>query len=357
MASPIASVVMSVFNGETFLAEAIESILNQTFRNFEFVIIDDGSTDKTAEIISNYAKADGRIRVFSQGNRGRAESLNRGIDLSRGLYIVRMDADDVAMPSRVEEQIGFLDKHPTIGLLGGACQAIDARGQGFETILCPLEDSEIRMQMRLHNPMCHPAVVMRKNLALESGGYRKALQDADDFDLWLRVAERTQLANLENVVLRYRIHRGQVTIRNFRHQTLCVLAARAAASARARGDPDPLCGIQEITQQVVAALGVPSMEINETLLRDYRYWIDLLRRADPESALEFMDGLFKLLHSERFKRRELSDTWLDAAGIHYKQRRLLKALYATGCGVLARPIVAGRPIKRVFVHLEKTLRS
>src|SRR6185437_8882634 len=118
MDSPAVSVVMSVCNGETFLTDAIGSILQQTFRDFEFIIIDDGSTDKTGEVLSYFAKCDNRIRLFTQENKGRAEALNWGIELARAPLIARMDADDMSYPYRLKAQVDFLKTHPNVGLAG-----------------------------------------------------------------------------------------------------------------------------------------------------------------------------------------------------------------------------------------------
>ena len=120
MSSPTVSVVMSVFNGEEFLSQTIDSILNQTFRDFEFVIVDDGSTDATVDILSGYALRDGRIRTLRKGKQGRAASLNLGINLANGKYIANIDADDLAMPGRLEEQVAFMERNPKVGVLGGA---------------------------------------------------------------------------------------------------------------------------------------------------------------------------------------------------------------------------------------------
>jgi len=109
MSSPTVSVIMSVFNGEKFLSETIDSVLNQSFRDFEFVIVDDGSTDATADILSKYVLRDGRIRVLGDGNRGRAASLNLAISLANGKYVANTDADDVSMPGRLEEQVAFME--------------------------------------------------------------------------------------------------------------------------------------------------------------------------------------------------------------------------------------------------------
>jgi hypothetical protein len=357
MGSPIVSVVMSVFNGQAFLSEAIESILSQTFRDFEFIVIDDGSTDRTAEILASYASRDERMRVLQQENKGRAESLNIGIGLAKGDYIARMDADDVAMPHRLKEQVDFMERHAEVGLLSGAFELIDTTGQVINTVRLPLEDSEIKSVMLRHNAMCHPAVLMRKEVVVASGGYRKPLLDADDYDLWLRMSERSRLANLGKPVLQYRIHSDQVSVRNLRHQVLCVLAARAAASLRKRGSPDPLSHVEEVTPQLLDTLGVNMVEIRQALLHSYNFWIDVLGPSEPEAALRVIEGFLQLPGAERFDRSVLANAWLKAAGIHYRQGRRGKAMLSAGRAVRVRPIVAGRPVKRAFTRLAAALKG
>src|SRR6266851_1359493 len=290
---PTVSVVMSVYNGEAFLPEAVESILAQTFREFEFLVIDDGSKDGTAEILGGYASRDRRVRVVRHENKGRVTSLNVGIGLATGKYIARMDADDVAMPYRLAEQIEFMERHPEVGLLGGAVKLISAAGRVVKTAQPPLEDTEIRSLMLRYNPMFHPTVVMRKEVALAAGGYRKALLDADDYDLWLRMSERSRLANLAKTVLQYRIHSEQVSIRNLQHQTQCVLAARAAAMQRMCGRPDPLSDVEEITPQLLETLGVTAAETQEALRGAYGYWTEILKQIDSQAALHPVRHAFR----------------------------------------------------------------
>ncbi|HEV3481455.1 MAG TPA: glycosyltransferase [Candidatus Acidoferrales bacterium] len=353
--SPTVSVVMSVFNGQTFLREAVESILAQTFTDFEFIIVDDGSTDKTAEILSGYAKRDNRVRVISQENRGRAESLNRGIALATAPLIARMDADDISLPHRLKEQVDFLDSHPEVGLLGGAYQRIDAKGRARGITRFPASDSEIRTVILQYNPMSHPAAIMRKDVALASGRYRTAFRESEDYDLWLRMAERTRLANLDQVVLQYRIHAHQVSARNANYQWLCVMLASRAAALRRMGHPDPLSGVEELTPQLLDRFRATPAEIEAAPADVQWYWIDALRHSDPELALRLIQGQLRLPRSERASRLKLADAWLKAAGIHYRQGRFAKALQSVGHGVAVRPIVAGRPIKRAFVRLAAAL--
>jgi hypothetical protein len=356
MDSPSISVVMSVFNGQAFLSEAIESILGQTFQEFEFLVVDDGSTDRTAEILTGYASRDARMRVLRHENKGRAESLNIGINLATGDYIARMDADDVAMPSRLQEQFEFMERHPEVGLLGGAVELINNAGQIIRTARPPQEDREIKSLMLRGNPMFHSTVVMRKEVALAAGGYRKALLDADDYDLWLRMSERSRLANLGIPILKYRIHSDQVSIRNMEHQMLCVLAARAAATLRSQGFPDPLSEVDEITPQLLDTLGVTAVEIHGLVLEAYAHRMGILGSTDP-GALRVIERLLQFSSTESFNRSLVSEAWLKAAGVHYRQGRPGKALVSVGRAVLVRPIVAGRPVKRAFMRLAAAFKS
>jgi len=353
MSSPPVSVVMSVFNGELFLSQAVESILLQTFRDFEFVVIDDGSTDSTPEILGEYAVRDSRVRVIRQANKGRAASLNIGIALAKGKYIARMDADDIALPLRLEKQIGFMELHPAIGLLGAVTEVINNVGQLLTVTRPPQEDSEIKSVMLRYNPMCHPSVLMRKEVVHAAGGYRKALLDADDYDLWLRMGERTQFANLDEPLLRYRVHSNQVSIRNMRHQALCVLAARAAATFRRQGGPDPLTGIEEVSQQLLYSLGVTADDIRETLIGVYWYWMEILKPCAPEAALQVVEGFLEGSTSEGLEANVVADAWLTAASLHYRQGRAERALYCLGRAFLRRPIVLGRPVKRAWHYLSR----
>ena len=357
MDSPTISVVMSVFNGERFLAQAVESILHQTFRDFEFVIIDDGSTDNTAAILSRYASDDARMRVFRQENAGRTASLNIGIRLAQGKYIARMDADDISLPHRLKEQADFLNHHPEVGLLSAAYDLMGPDNKILSTIRLPAGDPEIRTRMLDYNAMCHPAVTMRKDIVLSAGGYRRAFSESEDYDLWLRMAERTRLANLEEVVLRYRIHSGQASIQNMQHQTWCILAARAAASLRRSGKPDPLWSLKEITPACLAALGVTEEEIRRALVRDHMNWIWLLQQSDPELAIRVNTRLARLSSSESMQRPALADTWLKAAAAQYKRGTPTRAFFSAVRGLLIRPIVVGRPVKRACARLASALRS
>jgi glycosyltransferase involved in cell wall biosynthesis len=353
--SPAISVVMSVYNGEAFLAESVESILNQTFCNFEFIIIDDGSTDKTTEILSHYSKRDPRVRIFPQQNTGRAESLNRGIQLARADLIARMDADDVSLPHRFEEQVKFLSVHPEVGLLGTEVEWVTPEGPRLLIERLPVGDDELRAAMLRLNPFRHPTVMMRKNIVLAVGGYRKVLLDADDFDLWLRMAEQTQLANLAEVLLLYRVHLKQASVQNMKHQVLCCWVARVAASLRARGIPDPLWNAEEITPDFAHKLGITGEQMRHSEAATCVFWIQLFFKNRPDWILPIVHSLLEL-HPSPAERRMAARILLEAAGTHLRDGRLATAFAWAGRGILAQPFEAGRMIKMTIARRARELR-
>jgi len=353
MSSPAISVVMSVFNGDALLTESIDSILRQTFTDFEFVIIDDGSNHSTLEILSDFAKRDSRVRVFPQKNKGRAESLNRGIDLVRSPLIARMDADDISLSSRLEEQFGFMNRHPEVGLLGSGVEFVTPGGKriGFSQPP-PLDDAELRIRMRSSNQFYHPTVIMRKEVVVAAGKYRKALCDADDFDLFLRMAERTKLASLPRPVLLYRIHAGQASIRSMSHQALCVLAARAAFVARSRGVPDPLSGVDEITPELVRKMGPTDEDIFHEVAGEHLHWISLLAKFDTDAALDVIDRLLSLckLSKSPVGKKVAVNGLLKAASIQFQHRRPAKALTLASRAALRDPMEASRVARMALAH-------
>jgi glycosyltransferase involved in cell wall biosynthesis len=202
---------MSVYNGEAYLAQALDSILGQSFSSFEFIVIDDASTDDTAGILAGYAGRDSRICLLSnQKNMGLAWSLNRGLKQADGRYIARMDADDICLPPRLEKQFSFMEEHPGVGVLGTAVEIIDSAGQVIGQRMYPPDPIVIRWRLALENPLCHPTVMMRRSL-LPDAPYNSDLNTAQDYDLWCRLGLLTRSANLPQPLLRFRKHGANLT--------------------------------------------------------------------------------------------------------------------------------------------------
>jgi glycosyltransferase involved in cell wall biosynthesis len=205
------SVVMSVFNGARYLGEAIDSVLSQTFRDFEFIIVNDASTDDSAGIIQRYD--DPRIRRMDNNkNMGLTRSLNRGLSMAVGEYVARMDADDVSLPNRFEVQVIFLDSNREVGALGTGVRLIDELGGEHETIMFPSEHGFLRWLMCfLFNPIPHSSAMIRRRHLEQVGGYKEEFMCSQDYDLWWRMGGVSQLANLEEPLLRLRKHDGNIS--------------------------------------------------------------------------------------------------------------------------------------------------
>jgi glycosyltransferase involved in cell wall biosynthesis len=209
---PTVSVVMTAYNTEQYLALAVDSILAQTFEDFEFIVIDDGSTDRSAAILRDYAARDERIRLTSRPNTGVVRAANEGISLARGKYLARMDSDDISMPYRFARQVSYLEANPEIVCVGGYFELIDECGRPLSLLRPPTTHTEIEEQaLAGHGAICHPTATIRHDAMVKIGGYDEEFTFAEDLDLWLRLAEVGQLANLPETILQYRLHDRSVS--------------------------------------------------------------------------------------------------------------------------------------------------
>jgi glycosyltransferase involved in cell wall biosynthesis len=202
-AEPACSVIMSAYNSERFLQSSLESILSQSFSDFEFIIINDGSTDTSGKILD--ACRDSRVIIIHQSNSGLSASLNRGISVARGRYIARMDADDISLPDRLQTQLDFMETNPRVGLLSCCFYEIDAQGKQGNLCCLPSGDAEIRDALMLCNQFCHGAAFFRRQCVERVGGYRACFEFSQDYDLWLRIAEAFECANIEQPLYQWRV--------------------------------------------------------------------------------------------------------------------------------------------------------
>jgi glycosyltransferase involved in cell wall biosynthesis len=240
MDSPMISVLLPVYNAERYVAEAVQSILDQTFDDFEFLIVDDGSTDSSRAILEEFAARDRRIRLVSRPNTGYVVALNEMLGRARGELVARMDADDAALPERFERQLAYLAEHPECLALGSRVTVIDPEGLPLAVMTDLLEHDEIEraLLVGLGAAIYHPSVMFRKKPVLELGGYRKEYYLAEDLDLFLRLGERGRLANLAEPLLRYREHMSKVGRSRVEQQRAAARGAIAEAHRR-RGLPPP----------------------------------------------------------------------------------------------------------------------
>ncbi|MCK4395677.1 MAG: glycosyltransferase [Candidatus Marinimicrobia bacterium] len=211
---PKISVVMSVYNGEKYLREAIESILNQSFKDFEFVIIDDGSNDSSAEIIKSYN--DPRIIIIQQESSGLAKALNNGIKKAKGKYIARMDADDISIPERLEKQLDFLENLRECVAVGSNAKVIDMNGEYLYISSQPSTWKEIKKKLP-SSPFFHSSTMFRKDVAIECGGYYEEIRHHfEDMVLWNKMADRGELWNIEKPLIKYRLVSSAITNRSLK---------------------------------------------------------------------------------------------------------------------------------------------
>ena len=209
MAAPAVSVLMGVRDGAAWISRAIASVLAQTLTDLELVVVDDGSTDATAALLSGVR--DPRLVIERQAPAGLTVALNRALGRARAPLIARLDADVVALPARLERQRAFLQGHPEVGLLGTAARVVDGSGRDVEITRPPEDDLAIRRALIRGNPFVHSSVMARRELVASAGGYDVSFPVAQDYDLWLRLSALTRMANLsEPLVIRHLVA-GRVT--------------------------------------------------------------------------------------------------------------------------------------------------
>jgi glycosyltransferase involved in cell wall biosynthesis len=208
--APRVSVLMGVHNGAPWVREAVQSVLAQTLADLELVVVDDGSTDATPALLDTLA--DSRLRVTRQPRAGLTRALNRALGLARAGLVARLDADDLALPERLARQVSFLDAHPEVGLLGTGAREVDVGGREIARRAPPTDDAAIRRALIRRNPFIHSSIVMRRALAERLGGYDPTLPVAQDYDLWMRLAAITRMANLAEPLVIRRLLPGRVSV-------------------------------------------------------------------------------------------------------------------------------------------------
>jgi len=222
---------MSVYNGEKYLREAIDSILNQTFTDFEFLIVNDGSTDRTAEILRSYD--DARIKIINnEENIGLTKSLNKGLGMARGEYIARMDADDVAIPERLEKEFEFMESHLDYAAVGTLIKILDKNSKVIGSVDKPTEDDQIREFLKKDNCIAHGSAMIRNVCLQDVGLYDESMEKAQDYDLWLRLSEKYKLFNIPEYLCMWRSHEDSISAKHSNEQMHFVEMAKARANGR-----------------------------------------------------------------------------------------------------------------------------
>jgi len=295
--NPAVSVIMSVYNGGRFLDDAVASILAQTHSDLEFILINDASTDGSELFVRKLR--DQRVRVLHNTERlGLTASLNRGLREARGNLIARMDADDICHPDRLRQQIAFLQDNPSVALVGCVFERIDEAGKRLDVSTLPLSSQEVRVALKTSNCVCHGSVVMRRDAILAVGGYREELRYAQDYDLWLRLAEKFDLANLPGPLYSLRLHRDAVSIRRSYEQQVTVRLIRQLAERRRCGHADQF----------------QDPALRQAFIDEY-----LSALADAEARHEFLMQEYSSRHKYIVELESHRDTLLDRIGTLERQ--------------------------------------
>lgn len=223
---PVVSVITPVYNAEKYIAETIESILGQTFDDFEFIVIDDQSTDKTRMVVEKYAKQDSRIKLYrNKKNLGIAGNRNRGVSLARGKYIVWQDADDISLPTRLEKQFTFMESNPDVAICGSSLQFFDESGD-LSVRRYATDDATLRSTIFRFSPVAQPSAMIRKKSLESVGEYDLKWPPAEDLDMSFRIGARYKLANVPETLVRYREHPNSATFKKLKTMELNTIKIR-----------------------------------------------------------------------------------------------------------------------------------
>jgi glycosyltransferase involved in cell wall biosynthesis len=349
MGQPQVSVVLPVWNGERYLRQAIESILEQDFKNFELVIVNDGSTDGTASILAEYS-ADERVRVHTQENCGLVAALNTGVELARAGLIARMDADDISLPNRLRLQYAFMEAHPEVAVLGSSITLIDAVGRQRKTQTYPQGPEAVAASMLQGCALAHPAVMMRRAAVIKVGGYRQAFQHAEDYDLWLRIMGNHRIDNLPEALLRYRIHPESVSLVHNTQQALGALTARYAYLRRSAGQPDPfLHQTSPVCLADLAKLNLTESEESEFSMMRFK----IAQRQKTPALTEISGALQRAwdLRAHQRRGRLVRHVLMPGAFILMENGRTLAGLGWIACAFLREPLSAAWMLLRQSVKI------
>jgi glycosyltransferase involved in cell wall biosynthesis len=319
---------MSCCNASQYVSDAVESILEQTYSDYELLLINDGSTDNTLDVAKEYASQDKRIVVVDKSNTGLADSLNKGLGLARGEWIARLDADDIALPDRLAKQMSFIQRHETVVLLGTGCIIIDRSGSEGAHYRYPVDhDSLVRRLVTYGSPFPHSSVVFHRETVMGIGGYNRRFVRSQDYDLWLRLSEIKTIACLPEALVKIRKHPCGISNHNAGSTALTMgMAAGVCHFLRAKGASDPSQEEDDRAWEDFLCWLVERME-QEPAFESYLQWLNMRRdfSASIESggrfgaALRLAGGLLTSGHPyrillNRLRRPEfhpqLADEWL-----------------------------------------------
>ena len=308
---------MGVLDGERYLRAAVESVLTQSFPDFEFVIVDDASADTTRQILDSFA--DDRIQIVTnQHNLGLTRSLNVGLAAARGAYVARMDADDVTLPGRFEQQVAFLDANPERAMVASFVEHIDADGASLGVVRSPVEQGEIVRSLRQGNCFAHGTVMFRRDRAEALGGYDEEMEHSQDYDLWLQMLDEHRLACLPEVLYRWREHPLSISSRRGREQERFARLARRKSRVRR-------------AKRVVARVECGELGVREAARGIGDFACEQASRPMAEAPREAVSSRVR----SRLRKSSAWQRWILRPRVEAQASRALEALSTAGRNVVA----------------------
>ena len=306
MKNPKVTVLMSAYNGEKYLREAIDSILGQTFKDFEFLIINDGSTDKTGEILKSYN--DPRIKIINNNkNIGLTKSLNKGLRLAKGEYIARQDADDISMPERLKKEVEFLERNRNVGLVGTDYFMINEKGKSVHIVKCLNGSRELKEKLLEGNQFGHGSVMLRRECIDKVGTYREEFKFAQDYDFYLRIAEVYDVANTSEPLYKWRIDSKSISVAKKALQDKYALLAVELAKERRKLGEDKLQSLkrEEINNYMDNYLiSKYEFQNKKEVAQNYCFWSRVLFNGKDYK------GAFKLIFKSLISYPLNKETWI-----------------------------------------------
>ena len=286
---PDVSIILPAYNAAPFLKESLDSVLRQSYANFELIALNDGSSDDTGLILDEYAKRDNRVKVIHQENLGLVATLNKGIGLARAPLIARIDGDDPWMDDKLSEQVDAFTHDPELVLIGGGFEIINTDGYYLETVMPPLDDEDIRRTLYLRNAFGHSGVVFKKEAAETAGLYSSDHGPTEDYDLWIRLSQQGKVANLARPVYRYRINLEGISQMNSEKQM--IFTKRHAEEQWSSALPSVLSRSElkarsEAYLKKPSILGLGVLLKNQLLADNAQIGIKLLRRRQYANGIK-----------------------------------------------------------------------
>ena len=298
------SVLMSVYNGEEYLKAAIDSIIEQSYSDFEFIIIDDGSTDSTHKIISNYD--DKRIVcIHNEKNLGLTPSLNIGIKAANGKYIARQDADDISLADRLKKQVVFMEEHPEIGVLGTQMDVINEKGEKTNVYNLPCKHSEIVWQLLFGRSFAHPSVIIRKKTLDLIKGYNPDFIHSEDLALWTSLVGLTKFANLSDRFVSYRATSGSISVKQANTQYSNTLLLRQLLISKTLGREVSIQDVEHITKFQNSIKSLTEEEVKravENILGIYNGLLEKGLMIEDEAEAAYSDMINRIIAVSRSTR-------------------------------------------------------